>query len=57
MGLMAGRLHGVVKKHEGVMLPQGTEMTWCLDRTALAKQPPGQTTQSPQWSLTNLNNE
>jgi hypothetical protein len=42
VGLMAGLIHGVVKKHDGVLLPQGTEMTFVLNQTALAKQPPRQ---------------
>lgn len=39
VGLMAGLIHGIVKKHGGVLLPQGTEMTFVLNQTALAKQP------------------
>jgi hypothetical protein len=44
VGLMAGLIHGIVKKHNGVLLPQGTEMTFVLNQSALAKQPPRQRT-------------
>lgn len=42
VGLMAGLIHGIEKKHGGVLLPQGTEMTFVLNQTALSKLPPGQ---------------
>lgn len=44
VGLMAALIHGIVKKHDGVLLPQGTEMTFVLNQTALSKQPPKQPT-------------
>jgi hypothetical protein len=37
IGAMAGVIHTVAKKHQGVLLPPGTEMTFTLDRTFLSK--------------------
>lgn len=43
IGAVAGIVHSVAKKHQGVLLPPGTEMTFVLDRTFLTKRvtPPG----------------
>ena len=38
IGAVAGVVRGMVKKHKGVVLPPGTEMTFTLSRTALSKQ-------------------
>jgi hypothetical protein len=38
IGAVAGVIHGMVKKHKGVVLPQGTELTFVLTHTALSKQ-------------------
>ena len=40
IGAAAGAIRGVVKKHKGVVLPPGTEMTFVLSRTSLSKQAP-----------------
>ena len=37
IGAMAGVIHSVAKKHQGVLLPPGTELTFVLDRTYLSK--------------------
>jgi hypothetical protein len=37
IGAMAGIIHSVAKKHQGVLLPPGTELTFVLDRTFLSK--------------------
>jgi hypothetical protein len=37
IGAIAGLVHGVAKKHQGVLLPPGTELTFVLDRTFLSK--------------------
>jgi len=37
IGAMAGVIHSVAKKHQGVLLPPGTELTFVLDRTFLTK--------------------
>ncbi len=37
IGAMAGVIHSVAKKHQGVLLPPGTELTFVLDRTFLSK--------------------
>jgi hypothetical protein len=37
IGAMAGVVHSVAKKHQGVLLPPGTELTFVLDRTFLSK--------------------
>jgi len=37
IGAVAGIIHTVAKKHQGVLLPPGTEMTFVLDRTFLTK--------------------
>jgi hypothetical protein len=36
IGAMAGVIHTVAKKHQGVMLPPGTEMTFVLNQTYLS---------------------
>ncbi len=38
IGAVAGAIHGMLKKHKGVLLPQGTELTFVLTHNALAKQ-------------------
>jgi hypothetical protein len=40
IGAVAALVHGIVKKHQGVVLPQGTELTFVLTRTTLSKQVP-----------------
>ena len=44
IGAMAGIIHTVAKKHQGVLLPPGTEFTFVLDQTFLTKRvvPPKQ---------------
>lgn len=37
IGAMAGVVHGIVKKHQGVLLPPGTELTFVLNQTFLTK--------------------
>ncbi|MDR3677751.1 MAG: hypothetical protein P4N24_19880 [Acidobacteriota bacterium] len=37
IGAVAGIVHSVAKKHQGVLLPPGTELTFVLDRTFLSK--------------------
>ncbi len=37
IGAMAGIIHSVAKKHQGPLLPPGTELTFVLDRTFLSK--------------------
>ena len=37
IGAMAGIIHSVAKKHQGALLPPGTELTFVLDRTFLSK--------------------
>jgi len=37
IGAMAGIVHSVAKKHQGPLLPPGTELTFVLDRTFLSK--------------------
>jgi hypothetical protein len=37
IGAMAGVIHSVAKKHQGVLLPPGTELTFVLNRTFLSK--------------------
>ncbi|MGD1102027.1 MAG: hypothetical protein ABSA59_08155 [Terriglobia bacterium] len=37
IGAIAGVVHSVAKKHQGVLLPPGTELTFVLDRTFLSK--------------------
>jgi hypothetical protein len=37
IGAMAGIIHSVAKKHQGPLLPPGTELTFILDRTFLSK--------------------
>jgi hypothetical protein len=37
IGAIAGVVHSVAKKHQGVLLPPGTELTFVLDRTFLTK--------------------
>ena len=37
IGAMAGVIHSVAKKHQGPLLPPGTELTFVLDRTFLSK--------------------
>jgi hypothetical protein len=48
IGAMAGVIHSVAKKHQGVLLPPGTELTFALDRTFLSKRitPPLRTNSS-----------
>jgi hypothetical protein len=48
IGAMAGVIHSVAKKHQGVLLPPGTELTFVLDRTFLTKRitPPPRTNSS-----------
>jgi len=50
IGAIAGLTHGVAKKHQGVLLPPGTELTFVLDRTFLSKHiaPPPRTESSSQ---------
>jgi hypothetical protein len=38
IGAVAAVIHGLVKKHKGVVLPQGTELTFVLTRASLSKQ-------------------
>jgi hypothetical protein len=40
IGAMAGVIHIVAKKHQGPLLPPGTELTFALDRTFLSKRIP-----------------
>ena len=40
IGAVAGVVYGIAKKHQGVMLPPGTELTFTLDRTYLSKRVP-----------------
>jgi hypothetical protein len=40
IGVMAAAIHSIAKKHQGVVLGPGTELTFVLSRTSLAKQPP-----------------
>jgi hypothetical protein len=49
IGAMAGVIHTMAKKHQGALLPPGTELTFVLDRTYLSKhiKPP----QNPDSSL------
>ncbi len=37
IGAMAGVVHSVAKKHQGVVLPPGTELTFVLNQTYLTK--------------------
>jgi hypothetical protein len=37
IGAIAGVVYGVAKKHQGVLLPPGTEFTFTLNRTFLSK--------------------
>jgi hypothetical protein len=37
IGAVAGIVHSVAKKHQGPLLPPGTELTFVLDRTFLSK--------------------
>ena len=37
IGAIAGIVHSTAKKHQGVLLPPGTELTFVLDRTFLSK--------------------
>ncbi len=37
IGAMAGVVHTVAKKHQGVLLPPGTELTFVLNQTYLSK--------------------
>jgi outer membrane lipoprotein SlyB len=37
IGAMAGVIHSMAKKHQGPLLPPGTELTFILDRTFLSK--------------------
>ncbi|MFZ0963447.1 MAG: hypothetical protein WAO35_21510 [Terriglobia bacterium] len=37
IGAMAGVIHSMAKKHQGPLLPPGTELTFVLDRTFLSK--------------------
>ena len=37
IGAMAGVIHTVAKKHQGVLLPPGTELTFVLNQTYLTK--------------------
>lgn len=37
IGAMAGIVHSMAKKHQGPLLPPGTELTFVLDRTFLSK--------------------
>jgi hypothetical protein len=49
IGAMAGVIHSMAKKHQGVLLPPGTELTFVLDQTFLSKRitpPPRPTTSS-----------
>jgi len=48
IGAMAGVIHSVAKKHQGPLLPPGTELTFVLDRTFLSKRitPPARTNDS-----------
>ena len=50
IGAMAGVIHSVAKKHQGPLLPPGTELTFVLDRTFLSKHvsPPPRTDSSSQ---------
>ncbi len=40
IGAVAGVVHTMAKKHQGVLLPPGTELTFTLDRTYLSKRVP-----------------
>ena len=48
IGAMAGVIHSVAKKHQGPLLPPGTELTFVLDRTFLSRHivPPPQSNSS-----------
>jgi hypothetical protein len=48
IGAMAGVIHSVAKKHQGALLPAGTELTFVLDRTFLSKsiKPPARSSAS-----------
>ena len=50
IGAVAGIVHSVAKKHQGPLLPPGTELTFVLDRTFLSKRitPPPATDSSSQ---------
>lgn len=52
IGAMAGVIHSVAKKHQGVLLPPGTELTFVLDQTFLSKHitPPPRATSSDNTS-------
>jgi hypothetical protein len=40
IGVVAAAIHSLAKKHKGVVLPPGTEMTFVLSRASLSKQVP-----------------
>jgi hypothetical protein len=40
VGVMAAAIHSLAKKHKGVVLSPGTELTFILSRNSLAKQAP-----------------
>ncbi|MGD0923467.1 MAG: hypothetical protein ABSA70_17145 [Terriglobia bacterium] len=40
IGAAAGLIHTLLKKHKGVILPQGTELTFVIERTTTAKRVP-----------------
>jgi len=40
IGVVAAAIHVLAKKHKGVVLPPGTEMTFVLSRASLSKQVP-----------------
>jgi hypothetical protein len=40
IGVVAAAIHVLAKKHKGVVLPAGTEMTFVLSRASLSKQVP-----------------
>ena len=46
IGAVAGLIHSVAKKHQGVLLPPGTELTFTLNQTFLTKRvsPPSHAT-------------
>jgi hypothetical protein len=50
IGAMAGIVHSVAKKHQGPLLPPGTELTFTLNQTFLSKHvtPPPRSDSSPQ---------
>ncbi len=40
IGAGAGLIHSIMKRHKDIVLPQGTELTFVINRTITAKRPP-----------------